>query len=184
MRYKEGRFGRHHNEHRGMHGHGGLRGRRRLFDQGDLRLIVLALIAQGRSHGYELIKAIEEGTAGLYSPSPGVIYPTLTLLEEMALITPAESQGAKKMFALTDAGREELVANEAQVERLLARMASLGSGQSDNSPVFRAMQNLKMALKGRLTHQNVDRKTILAVAAMIDDVASRIERLEIDGDDA
>jgi DNA-binding PadR family transcriptional regulator len=69
-----------HRRHGGGHGRSGLR---RFFAHGDLRLVILRLIAEKPRHGYEIIKAIEERVAGAYSPSPGVIYPTLTLLEEL-----------------------------------------------------------------------------------------------------
>ena len=67
----------------GRHGHGGRSGLGRFFAHGDLRLVILHLIAEKPRHGYEIIKAIEEQVGGAYSPSPGVIYPTLTLLEEI-----------------------------------------------------------------------------------------------------
>src|ERR1700754_2743671 len=71
------RFGGRHGHAGGHHG-----GRRRLFDHGDLRFILLSMIAAKPAHGYDLIKALEERMGGGYSPSPGVIYPTLTMLEE------------------------------------------------------------------------------------------------------
>src|SRR5215470_19747201 len=87
---REGRpFGRHW--HRG--GRGGLG---RFFAHGDLRLVILSLIAEKPRHGYEIIKAIEDQVGGAYSPSPGVIYPTLTLLEELGYVTVQASDGAKK----------------------------------------------------------------------------------------
>jgi len=72
---------------RGLRGHHGPRRAERVFDQGDLRFVILKLISQAPSHGYEIIKAIEEKVGGAYSPSPGVIYPTLTLLEELGYVT-------------------------------------------------------------------------------------------------
>src|SRR5277367_721362 len=93
-------------------------GRRgRVFDHGDLRLVVLQLIAEKPRHGYEIIKAIEEKVGGAYSPSPGVVYPTLTMLEELGHVTVAEQDG-KKLHALTDAGREYLDANRPAIDAL------------------------------------------------------------------
>ena len=86
-------------------------GRRRMFDSGELRLVLLKLISDQPRHGYDLIRQIEELTGGAYAPSPGVIYPTLTLLDEMGLIGAADSDGARKLFAITDLGRAELEAN-------------------------------------------------------------------------
>lgn len=156
---------------------GGGRGGRRIFDQGDLRLVVLFLIGEGPRHGYELIREIEARTGGLYAPSPGVIYPTLTLLEEMGLIEQGAADGSKKLFAITGAGRAELEKEAATVAILIKRMEATGSGRADNAPVFRAMQNLKMALRGRLMRPGTDQEVMLAAAAAIDEVAAKIERL-------
>src|SRR5271168_3337781 len=100
-------FHRHHHHHReafgartfgfagrGLHGHRPRRAER-VFDQGDLRYVILKLISEAPRHGYEIIKAIEEKVGGAYSPSPGVIYPTLTLLEELGHVTVAEHDGKK-----------------------------------------------------------------------------------------
>src|ERR1700743_3083513 len=76
-------------------------GQERLFDQGDLRFVILYLIAERPRHGYEIIKAIEEGTGGSYAPSPGVVYPTLTMLEEMGLASVESAEGNKKLYTVT-----------------------------------------------------------------------------------
>src|SRR5580700_5094131 len=94
------RFGRvehsqdehHHDRTHGRQGRGG--GLGRFFAHGDLRLVILRLTAEKPRHGYELIKAIEEQVAGAYSPSPGVIYPTLTLLEELGYVTVSTGDSA------------------------------------------------------------------------------------------
>lgn len=97
------RGGRHHfggeGEEHGRGGRGGRGGRHRLFEHGDLRLVLLALVARKPSHGYELIKAIEEASSGLYVPSPGVIYPTLTLLEEQDFLEPLTTGNGRKATA-------------------------------------------------------------------------------------
>src|SRR5690242_9489834 len=105
MTYDHRHFGRWAGRHGrgGRWGGGGRRGR--VFDQGDLRLVMLALIAEQPRHGYDIIKALEEMTGGEYSPSPGVIYPTLTLLQEQGLAEAAEAEGGKKLYTATDAGR-------------------------------------------------------------------------------
>src|ERR1700741_3032027 len=83
---------------------GGTRGRRRMFDGGELRLVLLKLISEQPRHGYDLIREIEERTGGAYAPSPGVVYPTLTLLEDMGLIDEEKSEGARKLFSITKLG--------------------------------------------------------------------------------
>jgi DNA-binding PadR family transcriptional regulator len=97
----------------------------RMLAQGDLRLIALALIAEGPRHGYEIIKLVEEKTADWYSPSPGIVYPTLTYLEEAGYVT-ASTEGAKKLYAITEEGRAYLKANRDLVDVVLARLSALG----------------------------------------------------------
>jgi DNA-binding PadR family transcriptional regulator len=127
--------GRHRGRHFGRHGMGG-GGRHgtdsddmmragRMLAQGDLRLVALAFIAEQPRHGYEIIKLVEEKTADWYSPSPGIIYPTLTYLEEAGYVT-ASTEGSKKQYAITDEGRAYLDANRDVVDAVLQRLAALG----------------------------------------------------------
>ncbi len=97
----------------------------RMLAQGDLRLIALALIAEQPRHGYEIIKVLEDKTTGWYSPSPGIVYPTLTYLEEAGYVT-AQSEGAKKLYTITEEGRAHLAENRAFVDAVLARLAAIG----------------------------------------------------------
>ncbi len=107
-RHRGGRhhFGGEHGEEHGRGGRGGRGGRQRMFEHGDLRLVLLALVARKPSHGYELIKAIDEASSGLYVPSPGVIYPTLTLLEEQDFLEPVTSSNGRKSYQITAVGPE------------------------------------------------------------------------------
>ncbi len=98
---------------------------RRMLAQGDLRLVALALIAQAPRHGYEIIKLVEEKTADWYSPSPGIVYPTLTYLEEAGYVT-ASVEGSKKLYTITDEGRAYLEANRDLVDVVLNRLAAFG----------------------------------------------------------
>src|SRR5271170_4546359 len=117
-------FGRHFGDgHHGRHGRH-VRGGR-FFDRGDLRFVLLHLIGEKPSHGYELITAIEEKLGGMYSPSPGVIYPTLTLLEELGYVRSETGDGTKKLYTITPEGRAFMQANQPQVDAILARMAEL-----------------------------------------------------------
>lgn len=97
----------------------------RMFRDGDLRLIALALIEKEPRHGYDIIKALEERSAGFYSPSPGVVYPTLTFLEEAGYVA-STAEGNKKVYAITDAGKAHLDDNRDQVESLLAQLEAVG----------------------------------------------------------
>jgi DNA-binding PadR family transcriptional regulator len=111
----------------GRHGMGGgdMMRAGRMLAQGDLRLIALALIAEQPRHGYEIIKVLEDKTAGWYSPSPGIVYPTLTYLEEAGYVT-AQAEGAKKLYTITDEGRAHLDENRDFVDAVLERLAAMG----------------------------------------------------------
>ena len=161
----------------GRHGRGG-RGRR-MFDSGELRLVLLKLVADEARHGYELIRAIEEMTAGAYAPSPGVVYPTLSLLDEMGMIAEQQSDDNRKRFAVTPEGAMHIEENREQIEALIERLTSLGaeSERSDRGPIRRAMGNLSVALQNRVAKGDFSDGTLHDVAALIDEVAQKIERL-------
>jgi DNA-binding PadR family transcriptional regulator len=113
---------------RGGWGGGAFRVGKMLAD-GDLRLIVLALLNQGPRHGYEIIKALEEKSSGIYSPSPGVVYPTLTYLEEVGYAT-AIAEGSKKVYSITDSGRTYYAQNRDVADMALAGIEKLGKKMS------------------------------------------------------
>jgi DNA-binding PadR family transcriptional regulator len=161
----------------GEHGRG--RGRRpRIFDGGELRLVLLKLIADTPRHGYDLIRATEELTGGAYAPSPGIVYPTLTLLGEMGLIGAHAAEGARKLFAITPDGVAHLEERSAEVAALLARLAALGDLQqkTDSAPIRRAMHNLRNVLQHKLG-SGLDDDRLHAAVALLDETAQKIERL-------
>jgi len=98
---------------------------RRMLAQGDLRLVALALITEAPRHGYEIIKLLEEKTSDWYSPSPGIVYPTLTYLEEAGYVT-ASTEGSKKLYTITDEGRAYLETNRDLVDVVFDRLSALG----------------------------------------------------------
>jgi DNA-binding PadR family transcriptional regulator len=107
----------------GMGGRAFRAGRR--LASGDLQLVLLALLAERASHGYELIKALEERSGGFYSPSPGMVYPALTWLEEVGYASVA-AEGAKKLYSITDAGRAYLAENREAAEAMLRQLEYIG----------------------------------------------------------
>lgn len=188
-------FRRHSHHHHGEHGHrfarpdrdfagphrmhrGGRGGMGRFFAHGDLRLVLLNLIAEKPRHGYELIKAIEEAAGGAYSPSPGVIYPTLTLLEELGYVTVSTAgEGGRKLHTITDQGRAYLEANRPVLEALQARMGAAGpEGRGPAPQILRAMENLKVALRLRMTRGMLSQAEAEAIAAALDAAAQAVER--------
>jgi DNA-binding PadR family transcriptional regulator len=161
-------------------GRGRGRGRRRVFDSGELRLVLLKLIADEPRHGYDLIRAVEEMTHGAYAPSPGVIYPTLTLLEDMGFIQEAQAGGTRKAYSVTAEGQAHLAEKKEEVEALLDRLAGLGDDRrkAGGPPIKRAVGNLLSALWHRVTRDDVDEATIHEIAAILDEAAQKIERLK------
>jgi len=151
----------------------------RLFDNGELRFVILQLISEKPSYGYEIIKAIGERLSGVYAPSPGVVYPTLTMLEEEGLATVTSTDGAKKLYAVTEAGREELKNNKTLVDAILSRIEKVGSafGRGRSPQIMRAMHNFKLALKLRFAQGDLTKEQIGKIAEIIDGAAKGIESI-------
>ena len=133
----------------GGFGGGGRGGRGRFFGPGDLRLVLLALIDEKPRHGYELIKDLEAKFGGAYAPSPGSVYPTLTLLEELGHVRSTASEGTKRLVEITDEGRRYVADNQAALDSAMSRMAMAARAASGEMPpedVHHAMHTLKAAL--------------------------------------
>jgi DNA-binding PadR family transcriptional regulator len=159
----------------------------RVFGHGQLRLVLLQMLADKPSHGYELIRAIEERLQGRYSPSPGTVYPTLTMLEEQDFIVQAEQEAGRKVFSATDAGRAFLQENREMVDAVLARMDQ-GGGHGPHGmhghhrgghppQVLRALENLKLAVRLRMHGAPLTPDQASAFAAVLDTAAQQIERI-------
>jgi DNA-binding PadR family transcriptional regulator len=205
----------HHHSHRGEHffarrgfskhfagvferGMGG--GFGRFVGDGELRLVVLALLEQAPRHGYEVIKALEEHSSGFYSPSPGVVYPTLTYLEETGHAASA-AEGNKKVYSITEDGRVHLKENRKLVDAVLERIRIIGErlakarkwfdgsegheGRDRDIPnvspeVNEARRALKAALAGRL---DASAETQAKIAGILRKAAEDIQALPRDPDD-
>ncbi len=171
----DGLWGRDHG------GRGEGRGRRgglgRFFAHGDLRIVVLSMIAEKPRYGYEIIKEIEERVGGAYTPSPGVIYPTLTLLEELGQVTVTDGDVGKKLHTIKKAGLQYLDAHKADLEPILARMeeAKKNTAGREAAPLVRAMENLKLALRLRLDRGPLTDEQVRAIAAALDAAANAVE---------
>lgn len=161
-------------------GRRGRRGRKRMFESGELRLVLLKLIADEPRHGYDLIRAIEDMTGGEYAPSPGVVYPTLTLLQDMGLIEESRDKSARKPFQITAEGREHLEERAAEVEELVERLKELAPDpRAETGPAIgRAIKNLMTALSHRIGRDGLDDELLHEIAAILDEAAQRIERVK------
>jgi DNA-binding PadR family transcriptional regulator len=161
-------------------GHGFDRGgRERMFDNGHLRLVILQLIADKPSYGYEIIKAIEERLAGLYSPSPGVVYPTLTLLEEEGYAMVSSTEGNKKLYAATEEGKQYLNTNQPLLKAIFGRIEQAGKafGRGRSPQIKRAVMNLKLALKMRFSRGELNQEQVGKIAQAIDAAARAIDEV-------
>jgi DNA-binding PadR family transcriptional regulator len=149
-----------------------------MFDAAELRLVLLHLMEQRPRHGYDLIREIETMSGGAYAPSPGIIYPTLTMLEDLSQIEAASSAGAKRLFALTEAGKTYIATHGDELNAALARLNLLQSeaAQTEAGPLWRSLQNLNTVLEQRLGGAT-DKPTLFAAVDLIDETARKIERL-------
>ena len=159
-------------------GHHRRRDRKRMFEGGELRLVLLKLIADEPRHGYQLIKAIEDLTEGEYAPSPGVVYPTLTMLEDMGLIREQKSKDSKKVFEATDEGRAHLEENEDEVDELIEKLEGRGRTRrhGQRPEIGRAIGNLMAALRNRIAADGWNDELLDEVVDVLDEAAQRIER--------
>jgi DNA-binding PadR family transcriptional regulator len=160
-------FGRGHGHHR--HGGG------RLFDHGDLRWVVLGLLAEKPRYGYDIIKELEERVGGEYSPSPGVVYPTLTLLEEMGLAAIGEQTGNRKLYTLTPEGEAEYQRNKPLIDAIMARIG--GARRGPPASVVRALENLTLAVRLKVRGESLTDEQARALADALDQAARAIEDL-------
>lgn len=162
-------------------GRGRRRGRQRMFGSGELRLVLLKLIADEPRHGYDLIRAVEELTYGDYAPSPGIVYPTLTLLQDMGLIEEAQAEGPRKPFQVTDEGRKHLEEKADEVDALFERLEEEFAPRERGGggpPIGRAVGNLMNALSHRIGRDGIDEELLHEIATILDEAAQRIERVK------
>ena len=188
MRGPMGRGGGRERSPFGGHGHGGERGHRpghgrrgKRFDGDELKLMVLELLREGPQHGYQLIRTIGERSGEGYAPSPGMLYPMLTLVADMGLVQEVAdpSGGTRRSFGLTAEGEAEVAANRTTIDALFERLSGLAdmAQRTGGGPVRRAMLNLRTAAIQRLEREGAGETLIFDVAAIIDEAAQKIERL-------
>lgn len=162
----------------GGFGRGFGEGRGRMFDAGDVKLVILRLLKDKPSYGYQLIKTMEQRLAGGYTPSAGVIYPTLTMLEEEGLAT-SSTVSNKKVYSLTPEGVEYLEANNERVGELFERLEETGRGfERGRSPeIMRAFMNLRGAVTARVSRETVKPEQIRKITDAINAAAKAIDEL-------
>ncbi|ACL16573.1 PadR family transcriptional regulator [Methanosphaerula palustris] len=163
----------------GGRGHGAFGGgRERLFNSGDFKLVVLKLLSEQPSYGYQLIKTMEQRLAGGYTPSAGVIYPTLTMLEEEGLAI-VSSENNKKIYSVTPEGVQYLQTNEGRVTELFNHLEEAGRHfQRGRSPeLMQAFHNLRGAVAARVSRESVTPEQISKITEAINAAAKAIDEL-------
>ncbi len=150
----------------------------RMFDSGELRLVILALIAEKPTHGYEIIKALGERVGGEYSPSPGVVYPTLTMLEDMGYATTRTDDANRKLYAITPEGQAHLTENKPQADAIFARLDGANEDRfAGGGSLMRAMLNLRATVRLRVRGRGASPAQIQAIVDALDAAAKTIERI-------
>jgi DNA-binding PadR family transcriptional regulator len=174
-RWRWGGFGDWSGEgpHRGgRHGRGA-----RFFEQGDLKYVILRLLDEKPRHGYDIIKELESRFGGQYAPSPGTVYPTLTMLEDLGYARVVPEDGGKKIYEITDEGRKHLAEHRSTVDDIFARIARFVEGFTDGPMLELNAQFQRLArvtYKTATSHLN-DRETIDKIRDIVRRAADEIE---------
>ena len=166
-------------------GGGGTRGRGwkaragRVFEQGDLKYVILRLLAEKPRHGYEIIKELEERFGGAYAPSPGTVYPTLTMLEDLGYARAKPEEGGRKIYEITDEGRKHLEEHSATVDDIFERIAKFVEGFFDApmSDLKRSMASLGRATFYVASRSPNDRERLAKISEILKRAAAEIEKL-------
>src|SRR5437773_6666587 len=161
---------------RGKH-HRGRMGR--IFEQGDLKYVILRLLAEKPRHGYEIIKELEDRFGGSYAPSPGTVYPTLTMLEDLGYARAMPEEGGRKIYEITDEGRKHLEEHSATVDDIFERIAKFVEGFFDApmSDLKRSMAGLGRATFYVASRSPNDRERLAKISEILKRAASEIEKL-------
>lgn len=151
----------------------------RMFEQGDLKFVILRLLEEKPRHGYDIIRELEARSGGTYSPSPGTVYPTLVMLEDMGYARATPEEGGRKIYSITDEGRRHLAEHGGAVDDIFERMARVVEGFFDApmSEVHSAFRRLGSATYGNATRNVRDPERLHAIAGILDRAARDIEAL-------
>ena len=152
----------------------------RLFEQGDLKYVILRMLEQKPRHGYEIIKELEDRFGGAYTPSPGTVYPTLTMLEDLGYAQVAADPGGRKVYSITPEGRTYLAAHSETVDSIFDRIARFVDGFLDTPmmEVNAAFRRLSRAAYGHASRNVNDRARLAKVKEVLDRAATELEQLD------
>ena len=158
-------------------GRGGPFGGGRVFDQGDLKYVILRLLDEKPRHGYEIIKEIEDRCGGMYSPSPGTIYPTLTMLEDLGYARAKPEESGKKIYEITDEGRAYLAENQPLIDDIFSRIAEFAQNifGEPMMEVHRGFKNVGRAIYASKTTRSAEQ--IGKIKDILERAASEIDAI-------
>ena len=147
-----------------------------MFEQGDLRYVILKMLAEKPRHGYEIIKELEEQFGGWYTPSPGTVYPTLTLLEDLGFAKTTPEESGKKIYEITDLGRAHLAEHQPTVDEIFARVAEFGGAflSEGMMAIHRAMRDVARATYATAAKSPGDKARMTKIRDLLRKVAEAI----------
>jgi len=150
-----------------------------MFEQGDLRYVILRLLDEKPRHGYEIIKALEERFGGAYSPSPGVVYPTLQLLEDQGFARVRAEEDGKKTYEITDAGRAHLAENRDTVDSIFERVSKLLGHFLDEpmTSVHTAFRGVGKSTYSRATDAVQNPDVLKRIVSILEKAAAEIDAI-------
>lgn len=151
----------------------------RMFEQGDLKLVILRLLDEKPRHGYDIIKELEERSGGRYTPSAGAIYPTLTMLEDLGYAVTTPEEGGKKVYAITDAGRAHLAEHRPVVDELFDRVSHIGDAVFGDSvrPARDAMIGLAKEFGAAMMNGRRNPEQVAAIKEILERAAIELRRV-------
>ncbi len=151
----------------------------RLFEQGDLKYVILRMLEEKPRHGYEIIKELESRFCGSYTPSPGTVYPTLTMLEDMGFARVVPEESGKKIYEITDDGRKHLADNSGTVSDIFDRIARFVEGFTDTpmTELNQSFQRLARATYKTATGHIHEKATVEKIRDILRNAANEIEAM-------
>jgi DNA-binding PadR family transcriptional regulator len=150
-----------------------------MFEQGDLKYVILRLLAEKPRHGYEIIKELEDRFSGAYAPSAGTVYPTLTLLEDLGYATVVPEESGKKVYSITPEGEKYLEENKGAVEDIFERISDIGSSFLSEAvmDVNKAFGRVARATYTSVPWQSGDKSVIAEIKQVLEQAATEIEEI-------
>lgn len=153
----------------------------RMFEQGDLKLVILRLLDEKPRHGYDIIKELEERSGGQYTPSAGAVYPTLTLLEDLGYAVATPEEGGKKVYAITDTGRAHLAEHRPMVDEIFDRVNHIGDAVFGDGvrPARDAMIGLAREFASAMMHGRRSPEQITAITEILERAAADLRKAAV-----